>query len=193
MISLPSGVFMSTVMLRLFGWRFWKSEPLRPPTLSSSSPGISTLMTWAPISESWRTQVGPERARVKSRMRIWDNGSIGTLPIGGRRGPAVMTGASSERENQLVPDGTTTGVSGSGCWVSGITARPPKPSIRNLPAKPAHVVRVDEVRDGPAAEVVLPEARIDQPLHLVRKAGRLGNPERADPRLLGGSRPVDLV
>src|SRR5260370_34325562 len=46
-----------------------KSEPLRgPPRPSPPSPrsGISILMTLAPQSASWRTQVGPERTRVRS-------------------------------------------------------------------------------------------------------------------------------
>src|SRR5688500_15777663 len=124
MISLPSGVFMSTVMLRLLGWRFWKSEPYRPPTLSSSSPGISTLTTWAPISESWRMQVGPERARVRSRTRMWDNGSILGHSIGARpSGPGHGENAGSiwcrwyHSVGFWVP----------GCWVLGQAFHPQDP------------------------------------------------------------------
>src|SRR5258706_5030494 len=65
----PSGVLRSSVMLRLLRCRFMKSEPLRgPPRPSPPSPrsGISILMTLAPQSASWRTQVGPERTRVRS-------------------------------------------------------------------------------------------------------------------------------
>src|SRR6476646_7931833 len=55
-------------MLRLLRCRFWKSEPSRgPPGASPASAGISILMTLAPQSASWRTQVGPERTRVRSR------------------------------------------------------------------------------------------------------------------------------
>src|SRR5215471_14144223 len=58
-----------SVMLRLLRWRFWKSEPSRgPPSWSPplGSGGSSILMTLAPQSASWRTQVGPERTRVRS-------------------------------------------------------------------------------------------------------------------------------
>ena len=54
---------------RLLRCRFWKSEPWRgPPGASpfSSPSGVSILMTFAPQSASWRTQVGPERTRVRS-------------------------------------------------------------------------------------------------------------------------------
>ena len=54
-------------MLRLLRCRFRKSEPSRgPPMLSPGASGISTLMTLAPQSASWRTQVGPARTRVRS-------------------------------------------------------------------------------------------------------------------------------
>src|SRR5262249_49747602 len=64
-----SGDFRLSVMLRLLRWRFWKSEPSRgPPSASPAlgSGGNSILMTLAPQSASWRTQVGPERTRVRS-------------------------------------------------------------------------------------------------------------------------------
>src|SRR4030081_3902716 len=66
----PSGAFRVRVMLRLLRCRFWKSDPSRgPPGGSplSSCGGDSILMTLAPQSASWRTQVGPERTRVRSR------------------------------------------------------------------------------------------------------------------------------
>src|ERR1700682_517963 len=66
----PSLDFRLSVMLRLLRCRFWKSEPSRGPPGASpplSSGGISILMTLAPQSASWRTQVGPERTRVRSR------------------------------------------------------------------------------------------------------------------------------
>src|ERR1700730_15304432 len=65
----PSGDFRLSVMLRLLRCKFMKSGPSRgPPSGSpvSSLAGISILMTLAPQSASWRTQVGPERTRVKS-------------------------------------------------------------------------------------------------------------------------------
>src|SRR5579872_2898478 len=66
----PSGDFRFSVMLRLLRCRFWKSELSRgPPGPSPISicGGISILMTLAPQSASWRTQVGPDRTRVRSR------------------------------------------------------------------------------------------------------------------------------
>ncbi len=57
-------------MLRLLRCRFWKSDPSRGPPMpspASGSGGNSILMTLAPQSASWRTQVGPERTRVRSR------------------------------------------------------------------------------------------------------------------------------
>src|ERR1700733_6928777 len=63
----PSGDFRLSVMLRLLRCRFWKSPPSRGPPIGSSRPGgVSILMTLAPQSASWRTQVGPDRTRVKS-------------------------------------------------------------------------------------------------------------------------------
>src|SRR5580693_7262600 len=65
----PSGDLRFSVMLRLLRCRFWKSEPSRgPPRPSPDSicGGISILMTLAPQSASWRTQVGPDRTRVRS-------------------------------------------------------------------------------------------------------------------------------
>ena len=52
-------------MLRLLRCRFWKSNPWRLPPMPSPArpPGISILMAWAPQSTSWRTHVGPARAR----------------------------------------------------------------------------------------------------------------------------------
>ena len=50
-------------MLRLLRCRFWKSGPVarrRPaPRRSPAASGVSILMTLAPQSASWRTQVGP--------------------------------------------------------------------------------------------------------------------------------------
>src|ERR1700719_4260334 len=65
----PSADLRLSVMLRLLRCKFMKSGPSRGPP--SGSPvsrwaGVSILMTLAPQSASWRTQVGPERTRVKS-------------------------------------------------------------------------------------------------------------------------------
>src|SRR5262249_18073823 len=65
-ISTPFGFLRSSVMLRLLRCRFWKSGPSRGPPMPPSSSGISILITSAPQSASWRTQVGPARTRVKS-------------------------------------------------------------------------------------------------------------------------------
>src|SRR5262245_34912203 len=57
------------VMLRLLRCRFWKSESERGPpggSPPSTCGGVSILMTLAPQSASWRTQVGPERTLVRS-------------------------------------------------------------------------------------------------------------------------------
>src|SRR2546425_10323621 len=60
-------------MERLLRWRFWKSKPSRA---KSSSPLFSTLSTLAPISASWRTHVGPERARVRSITVYGSSGKV---------------------------------------------------------------------------------------------------------------------
>src|SRR5262249_33720233 len=65
-----SGALRLSVMLRLLRCRFWKSDPSRGPPSGSLPPGSggnSILMTLAPQSASWRTQVGPARTRVRSR------------------------------------------------------------------------------------------------------------------------------
>src|SRR5215813_11193832 len=73
-IALPRSSFRLRVMLRLLGWMFWKSYSWRAPVPSSSVSSASTLMTWAPISLSWRTQVGPDRARARSMTLMCDRG-----------------------------------------------------------------------------------------------------------------------
>ena len=87
----PCGDLRSSVMLRLLRCRFWKSGPWRgPPGPSpfSRRGGVSILMTLAPQSASWRTQVGPERTRVRSRTvkreRAWEalGNGISTAPAG---------------------------------------------------------------------------------------------------------------
>src|SRR6266404_9440970 len=65
-----AGALRLSVMLRLLRCRFWKSDPSRGPPSGSPPPGSggnSILMTLAPQSASWRTQVGPARTRVRSR------------------------------------------------------------------------------------------------------------------------------
>src|SRR5439155_26491435 len=68
--SYHAGDLSLIVMLRMLRCRFWKSELSRGPpgpSPSSSCGGVSILMTLAPQSASWRTQVGPDRTRVRSR------------------------------------------------------------------------------------------------------------------------------
>src|SRR6516225_3755579 len=68
--SSPFGFFRFSDIARLLRCKFWKSEPWRgPPSCSppASSRIASILMTLAPQSASWRTQVGPARTRVRSR------------------------------------------------------------------------------------------------------------------------------
>src|SRR3954454_8642555 len=67
--SRPFGSFRLSVIARLLRCKFWKSEPCRgPPGCSppASSSSASILITLAPQSASCRTQVGPERTRVRS-------------------------------------------------------------------------------------------------------------------------------
>src|SRR3954451_18812307 len=82
----PAAVLRLRLSERLLRCRFWKSEPWRgPPGASpcSSPSGVSILMTLAPQSASWRTQVGPERTRVRSstvkRERARDAGLNGMV------------------------------------------------------------------------------------------------------------------
>src|SRR5215470_12462340 len=66
----PSFDFRFKVMLRLLRCRFWKSGPSRGPPGASpvtSAGGCSILITFAPQSASWRTQVGPDLTCVRSR------------------------------------------------------------------------------------------------------------------------------
>src|SRR6266851_4162943 len=79
-ISRPSGAFRSSVRLRLLRCRFWKSKPWREPTSVAASSGASTLSTSAPQSASWRTAVGPARARVRSITLKRASGNLG-IPV----------------------------------------------------------------------------------------------------------------
>ena len=77
--AMPCFDLRSSVIDRLLRCRFWKSALSRgPPGPSpfSRCGGVSILMTLAPQSASCRTQVGPERTRVRSRTvkreRAWE-------------------------------------------------------------------------------------------------------------------------
>src|SRR5437867_39522 len=67
-MATPSGSRRLSVIPRLLRCRFWKSKPWRLPPMPSPvrPPGISILIARAPQSTSWRTHVGPARARVRS-------------------------------------------------------------------------------------------------------------------------------
>src|SRR5882672_9356980 len=75
-IATPSGSLRLSVTLFLLRCKFWKSKPWRLPPIPSPvrPPGISILMASAPQSTSWRTQVGPARARVRSRTLYRESG-----------------------------------------------------------------------------------------------------------------------
>ena len=75
MISMPRGDLRSSVSERLLRWRFWESKPRRGKSPSTSS-RAEIWTTLAPMSASWRTQVGPERARVRSITVYGDSGSV---------------------------------------------------------------------------------------------------------------------
>ena len=75
MISMPRGDLRSSVSERLLRWRFCESKPRRGKSPSTSS-RAEIWTTRAPMSASWRTQVGPERARVRSITVYGDSGSV---------------------------------------------------------------------------------------------------------------------
>src|SRR5438552_16769116 len=95
----PAGDLRLSVMLRLLRCRFWKSELSRGPpgpSPSSSCGGVSILMTLAPQSARWGTQVGPDRTRVRARTvkrssarEAFGNGTNALRYVAGapRRGP----------------------------------------------------------------------------------------------------------
>src|SRR6266545_2557165 len=74
-ISRPSGALRSSVIERLFRWRFWASKPRREKSPSMSS-RAATWTTLAPMSASCRTQVGPDLARVRSMTVYGARGSV---------------------------------------------------------------------------------------------------------------------
>src|SRR5580765_7433477 len=128
-IATPSLSLRLSVSERLFRCRFWKSGPSRGPPMVSASRlgGVSILMTSAPKSASWRTQVGPARTRERSRTRkrasaveagTWgmantgfadekdryDNLSTGRANVRSRSGSARNPGSRGEAVRDL-PDG----------------------------------------------------------------------------------------
>src|SRR5262245_23109715 len=83
-------------MLRLLRCMFWKSGPWRRSSMAPSfSPGSSILMTLAPQSASWRTAVGPERARVRSRTVKRASGPL--------RGFAAISTSSGSHAGRCAP------------------------------------------------------------------------------------------
>src|SRR5579885_3320213 len=70
--SFASATLRFSVIERLLRCRFCMSGPSRGPpipSLGSTPGGVSILITSAPKSASWRTQVGPARTRERSRTR----------------------------------------------------------------------------------------------------------------------------
>src|ERR1700753_3239144 len=105
-VSRPLGLLRLSVIARLLRCKFWKSDPRRaPPSCSppASSSSASTLMTLAPQAARWRTQVGAERARVRSstvrRYRACEACGIGMLQSSGgiRAVAAALAGAPSPK------------------------------------------------------------------------------------------------
>src|SRR5438876_2749302 len=96
-MATPSGSRRLSVIPRLLRCRFWKSKPWRLPPMPSPlrPPGISILIAWAPQSTSWRTHVGPARARVRSSTEKRDRGRapllammVGIIPRAASGAPA---------------------------------------------------------------------------------------------------------
>src|SRR5256886_2812121 len=108
-----SGALRLSVMLRLLRCRFWKSDPSRGPPSGSPPPGSggnSILMTLAPQSASWRTQVGPARTRVRSRT-VNRSSACEALGNGIFSAPArcfvfccISLGPAERREGPTFPD-----------------------------------------------------------------------------------------
>src|SRR5207247_1658311 len=72
--STPRGCLRSRVIERLLRWRLRKSKPIAVESPSSSW-RASTLMTEAPMSASWRTAVGPERAGA-GQLALHEDGGL---------------------------------------------------------------------------------------------------------------------
>src|SRR6059058_5568575 len=89
--STPRGCLRSRVIERLLRWRLRKSKPIAVESPSSSW-RASTLMTEAPMSASWRTAVGPERARVRSTTVMCSSGSSISVYLRKNRGARLRGG-----------------------------------------------------------------------------------------------------
>src|SRR5215469_7549389 len=97
--SRAPGAFRFSDSDLLLRCRCWKSQPCPLPVRpgAAGSGGGATRMTSAPQSASWRTQVGPARATVRSMTRTSPSGRwVATLPIilqaGGPAGPIAGDG-----------------------------------------------------------------------------------------------------
>src|SRR5271163_4899408 len=108
--SRPSGFLRSSVSERLLRCRFWKSALSRGEPKSSGTVD-SILMTSAPKSANCLTQVGPERTRVRSRIRRCE-----------RAGDAVIAGINTydTREGSEMERGWDVIVIGAGA--AGLTS-----------------------------------------------------------------------
>src|SRR6516162_7783977 len=101
-----SGALRLSVMLRLLRCRFWKSDPSRGPPSGSPPPGSggnSILITLAPQSASWRTQVGPARTRVRSST-VNRSSAREALGKGIFRFCCTSLGPAERREGPTFPD-----------------------------------------------------------------------------------------
>ena len=81
------------------------------PRPSPECGGVSILMTLAPQSASWRTQVGPDRTRVRSRTvkreRAWEalENGISTAPAGLLRPRTAISEPDLPRSKAPCPSG----------------------------------------------------------------------------------------
>src|SRR5688572_24510649 len=109
-MAAPSGSRRLSVIARLLRCRFWKSGPWRLPPIPSPErpPGISILIARAPQSTSWRTQVGPARARVRSRTlkrargrAVFSAMVVGSPRPGGEPGGRVVAPAEVARRGTV--------------------------------------------------------------------------------------------
>src|SRR2546430_1149636 len=102
-MATPSGSRRLSVIPRLLRCRFWKSKPWRLPPMPSPvrPPGISILIARAPQSTSWRTHVGPARARVRSRTERRARGRAALLAMVAAHGSARLgAGQTADRRRR---------------------------------------------------------------------------------------------
>src|SRR5690349_13945668 len=114
----PRSSFRFSVMARLLRCKFWKSDPRRgPPGCSppESSVSASILTTLAPQSASCRTQVGPDRTRVRSSTVKRDRASEAC-------GKGIVKGSGSDCGVTIVPKHHAASLRVRGCRLSKCSA-----------------------------------------------------------------------